>query len=251
MAPRATRGRTARPVWPLQRAAAKRTSGTLIVLLIGDSIGDGIGADPTGDGSDTLAYGGATPPSGCRLFDSNGASFALQATYPDNAGAAPENPGLVPHIHARAIAVGYTGCDVYRYAVSGATTADARGFWQTAWALLLAAGVTPDLLVGVTGTNDAPDSTKSAAMAAALPVLVGAAEWLHGCRVVWVEMIADTAARPEADVVRATTQTVMGARPTRASVPGAGLAAQDTVHPTLATYRTQGIGVVDAYQGVS
>lgn len=251
MPPRASRRRGTLPTWPLQRSTAKRTSGTLTILLVGDSIGDGVGADPTGAGSDTLAYGGSAPPAGCTLHDYDGAAWTAQATYPDNAGAAPENPGLVPHLHARALALGYTGCAVRRYAVSGATTPTTRGFWEAAWRSLLALGITPDLVVVVSGTNDANNSTQSDAFATACPLVCGEVEWLYGARVVWVEMIADTGARAQADVVRATTQAVVALRPTRRAVAGAGLAAVDTVHPTLASYRTQGLEVIDDYQGAS
>ena len=253
MPPRASRRRGALPTWPRQRSVAKRTSGTLTVLLIGDSIGDGVGADPTGTGVDELAYGGATPPAGCTLHDTNdGTTWTLQATYPDSAGAAPENPGLVPHIHARALALGYTGCAVRRYAVSGATTPTVRGFWEAAWPSLLSLGITPDVVVVVSGTNDANNSTQSAAFNVNCPLLAAEIEWLFGARVVWVEMVAGTGIRAEADVVRGSTRTHMALRTTRRAVNGAGgLGTTDSVHPDLTTYQIQGREVMSDYQEAS
>lgn len=238
----------ARPSWPQQKLVAKRTSGVLTILLVGDSIGDGVGADPTGTGVDGLAYGGAAILGGCELWDSNGGAFTQQLTYPDSAGAAPENPGLTPHLHQRGVDLGYSGVKVYRYAVSGATTATVRGQYETAWQLLVLGGITPDLVVVVSGTNDANNSTQSAAFNTNCPLLAGEAEWLFGARVCWVEMVAGTGIRPEADVVRGYTRAHMAVRGTRQSVNGAGgLGTTDSVHPNLTTYRVQGRDTMDAY----
>lgn len=235
-------------VTPGSKAAAGQT---LIVLLIGDSIGDGIGNDPTGDGSDELAYGGASMISGCRLLHSNGAAWANQATYPDNAGAAPENPGLVPHIHRRAIELGYAGCDVYRYAVSGASTPTVKGFFEESATLLLPLGVRPHLVAVVSGTNDSNNSTESDAFEAMIGGFLNQIQRKYpSSRVGWVEPIAATGAKAQADVVRASIQTHIAAGERMYSVAGAGLTAADTIHPTLATYSTQGEGIVDGYVAV-
>lgn len=228
------------------RYVAKKTSGTLNALLVGDSVGDGVGAIPTGsdDGSGT-AFGGSAPPSGCRLLETDtGASFAVAAVYPDGGGTG-NNPGLVPHIHYTALELGFTGCDVYRYAVSSAPTATVRNQWWAAKKLLIAAGVVEDLTVVVAGTNNSGVGESSP-----FNTLVGTwwpeIEWLSGSRSVWVHPI--TTAQAEADAVRTYIDAHVAVRPTlRARVAGAGLPGNDASHPNLATYRTQGRSIIPAY----
>jgi hypothetical protein len=235
--------------FPSVATPGKAAAGTqLIVLLNGDSIGDGIGADPTGTGGDELAYGGAAMIAGCLLLDSNGGVFTDQPTYPDNAGAAPENPGLVPHIHRRAKELGYTGATVYRYSVSGASTPTTLGFIEQSMTLLHPLGVVPHLVVVVSGTNDANNGTESAAFEAMIEGLYTQVErhW-PGARIAHVEPIAAIGAKSEADVIRASIQAHVANKNTRYAVAGAGLAAHDTIHPTLATYSAQGEGVADGY----
>lgn len=220
--------------------------GEFVALVIGDSIGAGVGEDPTGDGSDELSYGGATPDGTVYKYDSG--SWTQEATYTDSAGAAPLNPGLVPHIIYQALAAGYSSVKIYRHAVSGASTPTTQGYLEQSISALAAAGVAPHVVVPVCGTNDANNSTQSDLFNTTCPAMYAAAEaYWPSVRIVHVQPIAAIGAKSEADVVRAYIVTHTSARSTRSYVSGAGLAAADTIHPTLETYQTQGRAVVTAY----
>lgn len=231
------------------RSVAKKTTGTLIVYLVGDSIGVGVGAVPTGsDDSTGTAFGGSAATSGCRMFDYTAGSFVESAVYTDNLGVGSANPGYLPHIHFTAKEAGFTGCDIYRYTVSSAPTATVRSQWVTGWRLLVLAGIVPDLTVRVAGTNDSGVG-ESTPFNATAGVWMPENEWLDGSRSVWVHPI--TTAQAEADNVRTFISARVAERPTlRAEVAGAGLPGNDASHPSLATYRTQGRLIVPAYMAL-
>lgn len=218
-----------------------------MVVLVGDSIGDGVGEDPTGDGSDGLSYGGAAPEAGGAFYDDD----VAQATYPDNAGVGPE-PGLVPHIVSGFLAQGFDSVTVYRRAISSSPISPVRTMLHAQIASFVPAGVTVDVLVVVAGTNDADDAGEVATFEATLPLIYADAESLWpSCRVVHVDPIATVAQKPEIEAIRTAIHDTVAARSTRAYVAGEGLdGAGGTVHPTLETYRTQGLGIAAAWEAL-
>lgn len=234
---------------PRVSAGAKKTSGSLIVVLIGDSIADGIGADPTGNGLDGLAFGGATPGAGITIYDDG----VLRATYQDSAGAGPD-PGYMPHIGQTALSNGFTSVTIYRWAVSGNTTATIKNNrFHEAATYMAANSLIPDLVVVVGGTNDAQTS-ENAAFEVSMDALIMDIEatW-PTARLCWIEPVALAAGSyPEADLVRTDIQTRVAARSTRCRVSGTSVDGQtpgraDDAHPSLAGYRLQGRAIIPAY----
>lgn len=214
------------------------------MVVLGDSIAEGVGAISSGDGSDGLAYGGAMPVSGVTVYDEQ----VLQATYPDSGAGTGPDPGYLPHIAASFLTAGFTSVTIYRRATSGIGLATMRGLLHTEFAALHAAGVQPAAVVLAIGTNDANNTSQSAAFDLLLPVVYREIEgiWTRA-RIIHVEPIAATSAKAEADVVRASIATHVAARSTRSRIAGAGLPGADTVHPSLQTYRDQGLLIGPAY----
>jgi hypothetical protein len=228
--------------------AAKPSGGELVVVVVGDSIADGVGADPTGNGADLLHYGGAAPIAGLSIYDDGN----LLSAYQDSNGGAPD-PGLLPHIGRAALAAGYSSVRILRWAVSGSSTATVRGtFWPAAVRYLAQHGLEPHLVVPVCGSNDS-GTGEAAGFAAQLPYFYGEIEGAFpSARIVHVDPIAAAAGSyPESDLIRTAIHATVAAKPTRAYVPGAGLSGNDDVHPSLSTYSTQGVGVITAYLGTS
>jgi lysophospholipase L1-like esterase len=213
-------------------------------VLIGDSVSDGIGADPTGDGSGGLAYGGAAIPAGATVYDDG----VQLVTYPDGAGAGPADPGLLPHLVETALTSGFSAVRIWRRGVSGNTTATIRANrFHEAAADLVAAGVTPDLAVVCAGSNDS-QTGENAAFEAAAYALIQDIERSWHCRTVWVRPIALAAGSyPEADQVRADIDAIVAARAGRSAVGSSSIGKADDVHPSLQGYRDLGRAIVPAY----
>lgn len=212
-------------------------------MLIGDSVSDGVGADPTGDGSNGLAYGGAAIPAAASVYDDG----VLLANYPDNAGGAPD-PGLLPHLVETALSSGFTAVRIWRRGVSGNTTATIRANrFVDAATDLITAGVTPHLCVVCAGSNDS-QTGENAAFEAAAYALIQDIERSWHCRTVWVKPIALAAGSyPEADQVRADIDTLVAARTGRLTVGSDAIGKADDVHPSLQGYRDLGRAIIPAY----
>lgn len=231
-----------------------------MVVLIGDSIAQGNGDDATGDGSDGLNYGGATPAAGISLYQVG----SSQATYPDAAGAGTGtgDPGHMPHIGAAFLAAGFTSVTIYRWASNGASSAVTRDVhWDAAWKYLRANGVTPHVVLTCVGTNNADDVPDATLFLSDLRELDGLIEGMFpGARVGHYHPTGDNSvSRPELDTVRGHIATVVSEKSTRfemtrdgldISIGGTGAMADD-VHPSVYGYRDQSAGLVTAYEGAS
>lgn len=226
--------------FPEVNAGTKPTSGTLNVVLIGDSIADGIGADPTGDGSNLLAYGGSALPAGAVLVDEG----VNQANYQDNAGAGPD-PGLTPHIHRLGLADGFSTVRVVRDSTSGNATSTVRTARlqeaiDTLGRTLQISQSDIHLVVICSGTNDS-QAGESTAFAITAPKLV--ADIRHAfpnARIVWVGPgAADGVGFEDANEVRA----IIAALENVSYYDGTQAALHDSSHPSLAGYKTIGEGV--------
>lgn len=213
------------------------------MVLIGDSVSDGVGADPTGDGSNGLAYGGSAIPAAATIYDDG----VLLTNYPDTIGTGPD-PGLLPHIVETALANGFTAVRIWRRGTSGNTTATIRANrFHEAAADLVAAGVVPDLCVVCGGSNDSQTGENAAFEAAAYALIIDIERSWH-CRTVWVRPVAVAAGSyPEADLVRADIDAIVAARAGRAAVGSDSIGKADDVHPSLQGYRDLGRAIVPAY----
>lgn len=232
--------------------------------MIGDSISVGVGTeDPTGSGDASvgqLLYGGSTVHTG--------ATVALlgvaQATYPDNFGQATPhpNPGYVPHIVRTALAAGFTSVRINWWGISGNTTSQIRLQVNSAYQYRVVNGLPKaNLVVVVAGSNDSGTGLSAAFIGSGLiedgevgtkgsaQLLLDDIENAYGpsVRVVWIEPVVSSAVRAEADLVRAHIAVLVAAKGTRVGVAGAGQTSGDGVHPTLDTYKAQGVLVVPGY----
>jgi len=210
---------------------------------VGDSIADGVGADPTGDGSDGLRYGGAALPAGVRLWDQGVEVF----TWPDNAGAGPD-PGYLPHLALAALAAGFAAVHIVRYSTPGITTSTTRSSeWTQALQWMAANNFVPDLVLIAAGTNDS-QAGENSAFEASSSALARDCEGFPNARIGWLEPVALAAGSyPEADLVRADIQALQVGR-TRFRVAGAGVGRADDAHPSLQGYKDQGAAIWPAYQ---
>ncbi len=222
----------------------KKTSGTLIIALIGDSIADGVGADPTGDGSDGLAFGGAAIPAGAAIYDDG----VLLTHYPDSAGSGPD-PGYLPHLVETALALGFSGVEIHRWSVPGNTTTNIRNnrFPELANELA-AAGKEPDLALVVGGTNDSQPG-EAAGFATVAPLLFDDLRrtWPNARRG-WVEpTVVQQSGWDEVELVKGYIRALVAADPYAFAVDGDNIPASSTNHPNLAGYRTQGRQAIPQY----
>lgn len=226
--------------------------GTINVIVIGDSIGDGIGDDTTGDGSDGLHYGGATLPAGVILID-EGVSLSA---WPDGDGSTP-GPGILPHLAEALLDLGYTTVRIIRDCTSSAPTTTVRtDFWPQAVQAAVAAGLDVDdihLVIPVTGTNDSQSGESALFTSSTCPQLLGDIEGAcRNARTVWVEPGAtDGAGHEEADEVRAAIRSNVANKSCRRSVDTTAAPRTDTHHPSLAGYAVIGPAVVVQYQAAT
>jgi hypothetical protein len=226
--------------------------GTINVIVIGDSIGDGIGDDTTGDGSDGLHYGGAALPGWLILIDEG----VTLANWPDGDGTTP-GPGILPHLAEALLDLGYTTVRIIRDATSSAPTTTVRtDFWPQAVTAAVAAGLDVDdihLVVPVTGTNDSQTGESATFTSSTCPKLIADIEGAcRNARIVWVEPGApDGAGFEEADDVRTAIRSNVANKSSRRSVDTTAAPRTDTSHPSLAGYAVIGPAVVVQYQAAT
>lgn len=234
--------------FPDVAAGAKPSSGTFNAVVTGDSIGDGVGADPTGTGVDLLAYGGSAVPAGGEVYDEG----VLQANYQDTAGAGPD-PGILPHLIRLGLAAGFSTVRVFRTAVSGNPTTTIRtarlqeAIDDVGRAQIASTDV--HLVVILAGSNDSQAGEATAFGVTAPKLVADARHAFPNARIVWVGPgVADGAGFDDANEVRAILAALEGILyydGTQAALHG------DNLHPSLAGYRTIGEGVWALYQAAT
>jgi hypothetical protein len=225
--------------FPAVAMGAKPSSGEFNIVVVGDSIADGIGADPTGDGSDLLAYGGSAVPAGGEVIDEG----VAQANYQDNAGVGPE-PGILPHLIRLGLADGFTTVRVFRCSVSGqATTTIRNGSLQAAIDDVGRAEIPSTdvhLVVLLAATNDSQAGESVAFAATAPKIRDDIRHAFPNARLVWVGPgAADGVGFEDANEVRA----IIAALDDVLYFDATAAALHDSSHPSLAGYRTIGEGV--------
>lgn len=216
---------------------------------MGDSIAGGFGPDPTGDGSDGLAYGGAAIPAGVAVYD--GSTSAL-VNWPDSGAGAIPSPGHMPHIAEAFLAAGYTQVNIVRAALGGSTTAQVRSArLGTLTSLLGALELTPDLVLLATGTNDSNSEAEALVFATQLPGLYRDIEATWPARVGHLLPAVQPAEKTHADEVRATARATAALRGSRFYVEGiAADLTTDDVHLSLLGNQRQGELVQPGWAGV-
>lgn len=217
--------------------------------MIGDSISKGYGDVPTGDGSDGLAYGGATLPAAVTLREASGDAVA----WPDNGGLGSDSggadPGYLPHIADVFLGLGFSAVELYRWGGNGATSAVVRDtHYLNAWVDSNTQGWVPHVVLIAVGTNDGTDSATYALFDQRLDDLYGQidARWPNA-RVGHIHPVGDNSgARPELDNVRTSISAKVAEKATRFELDRSGLNLTigsgdlaDDVHPSLSGYRNQ------------
>lgn len=227
---------------------AKKTSGTLVAFGVGDSILDGVGQDGTflneGTTPAALYFGGRSLPAGVRMWDDGVEVF----TWQDSAGAGPD-AGYWPHIAETALALGFGAVELYRWGVSGNTTATIKNNrYDEALRYALSNQKFPDFWLLAAGTNDSQVGEGAAFRTAAVQLVRDIERVGPRPRLVWAEpVVVQQVGFDEADSRRTEIQTLVAARPSRRSIAGAGVPTTGTNHPSLQGYRDQGRLIVPAY----
>lgn len=239
--------------WSSKRAlspsvpGAKKTAGTLYIGGVGDSTIEGVGQDPTGDGSDGLRFGGAPVPAGV-TFIRKGVTLTH---WPDTGGAAGANPGIWPHVAQAALDAGYEEVVILAWGTSSAITSGVRANeWLGLANYAAANGIELDLVLVGAGTNDGQNGENAAFEVAAPALLTDIEESHRSARVCWFQPVAlAEGSYPEADLVRADIVSLMDDKPTRGTVAGLDKGRADDAHPSLQGYKDQGEEAIEWFEG--
>lgn len=214
---------------------ARPTSGVISVGIKGDSIGAGGNAGGPTAGSPLPAY----------LLSGAG------GTYNDTGGTVrttwDASPGIIPSLAAALNAAGFTGVRIYRQAVSTIRTERILNeYMDNILSRMDTDGVAPDLMIGISGTNDATSGLSSV-----MPGLLGRYDQLQkvypNCRGAHCEPIATDAAYVEVPQVRSAIRAAM-AGPGRKAISGEGrTTAGDNIHATIETFDAWGAEIAAWY----
>lgn len=149
-------------------------------------------------------------------------------------GASP-NPGILPYLAETFLAAGFTQVNLVRVAVGGSTTAQVRSArLGTLTQLLVTLGLTPDLVITLTGTNDSNSEAEANAFALEMPKLCNDIERSWAARIIIVSPSVQPADKTHSDEVRAHCAATALAKSSRGLI--AGIAADltgDAVHLAL------------------
>ncbi len=210
-----------------------------MVIVLGHSIGNGVGANDA-------TYGGAALPAGITLRDGG----TTRATWPDSDGTGPD-PGVLPYLAA---SMG-SGTIIRRATngqiLGGVETTELPGAIADCTAL----GVNRDsvqLVVLMIGENDAQNGAESAAYAARIEQTCGLIEAAFpNARIVLQDMVTEDASYSEYAAIRQANAAAVAARATRALASRAGIGLSDAVHYSLAGYATAAAAQWSAWQSAS
>lgn len=207
---------------------ARPTSGVITVGIVGDSIGAGGNA------------GGPTAGSGLPAYLLSGAS----GVYNDTSGTVRTtwdgSPGIIPSLAAALNAAGFSGVRIYRQAVSTIRTERILNeYMDLVLSRMDTDGYTPDLMIAISGTNDA-----TVGLSSVMPGLLDRWDKLQkvypNCRGAHCEPIATDAAYVEVPQVRTAIRGAMSG-PGRLAVSGQGrTTAGDNIHATIETFDAWG-----------
>ena len=221
----------------MSSAAGKGSSPSVIVIL-GHSIANGVGATDT-------TYGGASVAAGVTFRDSG----TTRATYPSSAGAGPD-PGVVPY-HAATLAALGGGTIIRRSTngqiLGGVEATELPGSIADCTALGIDRS-SVKLVILMIGENDAQDSTEAGAYAARIAQTCDLVERAYpNARVVIQDMATENGSYSQYATIRAANSAAAALRSTRAVASYAGIGFNDAVHYSLAGYTTAAAAQWTAY----
>lgn len=234
-------------ILPTVAPAAKKTSGTLNVLALGDSTMRGY----TDNQAPPFGQAGQAIAAGIAMWDMGNPQVNWQNTLNNG-----PNPGHLEAFARTALLNGFSQVNIKRWASNGRElTSMMTSEWVNARAEYNAALILPsevDLILISIGTNDAANSTEVTDFTANLPFYLEMIErWFYNARIIFFEPIATTGTIALIEGVNAVLDTAAAAKATRGLVEGTGHASIDGFHQTPATYETDGIAAFTVYQGLS
>lgn len=206
------------------------------MVIVGHSIGNGVGADDT-------TYGGAAIPGTATIRDSG----VTLTNYPDNAGAGPD-PGVLPYWVADQPLV-----KIIRQATNGAILANMETVeLPEALADCVALSVarsTVDLVIFMIGENDAQNGTESTAYTTRiLQTVLLYEQAFPNARIIIQDMASEDGAYSEFAAIRSANAACAALNPTRRKVAAyAGITLNDAVHYNLAGYATAAAAQIAAW----